>query len=161
MIAASLDRLVAASARQRAGVAAILGVTPTDVLALQHVARGDRLTPTDLAERLRLSSSGTTAVINRLAAAGLVSREIDPANRRRVLLRPAARAATLSAQLCGPLLADIDGLAGELTPEARALVEQFLARLADLGEHHADRTVTESEAAARAAIDVRRPVRWG
>jgi DNA-binding MarR family transcriptional regulator len=161
LIAASLDRLIAAAARQRSAVAAILGVTPTDVLALQHVARRQPLTPTGLSERLRLSSSGTTAVINRLAAAGLVTREADPANRRRVLLRPAPRAAALSGEFYGPLRADIDSLASALTPEARALTEQFLARLADLGERHADRTVTESEVAASAAIDVPSPVRWG
>ncbi|MFI9384919.1 MarR family winged helix-turn-helix transcriptional regulator [Kutzneria sp. NPDC052558] len=54
-----------------------------DVLAvLRSTGEPHRLRPTDLAARLLLSSGGTSNVLRRLAAEGLVTREADPDDAR-------------------------------------------------------------------------------
>ncbi|GAA3439745.1 MarR family winged helix-turn-helix transcriptional regulator [Kutzneria kofuensis] len=54
-----------------------------DVLAvLRSQGKPYRLRPTDLSARLLLSSGGTSNVLRRLAGAGLIAREADPADAR-------------------------------------------------------------------------------
>jgi DNA-binding MarR family transcriptional regulator len=161
LIRAAADRLVAAAARQRAALASTLGLMPSDLLALYHLGRADGVTPGELAQALLLSSGGTTAVIDRLAQAGLIERSPGPNGRRRVLLSltPAGRAATDPSLAL--LRADIDALTAELSPADRVCVERFLARLADLSERHADRLVAEADATAAASSGVPNPVLWG
>jgi DNA-binding MarR family transcriptional regulator len=161
VVRASLDRLAAASVRQGAALAKLLGLGQSDVLALQHVIRAGQVTPGALATRMQLSSGGTSALINRLCDRGLVAREPDPSNRRHVILHATERVEPLVAQPLAPLVADIDALLAELSALERAAVERFLARVADLCGRHADRLLTEAEAAARAAADVPSPVLWG
>jgi DNA-binding MarR family transcriptional regulator len=52
-------------------------------------------TPAELAEVSGVSRAGMTSRLDRLVAAGLVTREVDPQDRRRILIRPtdAGRAA--------------------------------------------------------------------
>jgi DNA-binding MarR family transcriptional regulator len=161
LIRASVARLVAAATRQRAALAATLGITPTDLLALHHIGRVDDLTPGELAQALLLSSGGTAAVVDRLSRAGLVSRTTGSGSRRRVLLRLTPEARSLIAPPLAPLVADVDGLAAELSAAERAGIERFLARLADLSERHADRLVTEAQTAEAAASGAPSPVLWG
>jgi DNA-binding MarR family transcriptional regulator len=54
---------------------------------LRSVGRPYRRKPNELASSLLLSSGGTTNVLHRLTAAGLVVREADPADRRSVWVR--------------------------------------------------------------------------
>lgn len=59
-----------------------------EVLArLRAVGEPYRCKPHDLSSSLLLSSGGTTNVLHRLTAAGLVLREADPADRRSVWVR--------------------------------------------------------------------------
>lgn len=67
-----------------------LGLTTAefDVLAaLRRAGRPYRIKPNQLADSLMLSTGGTSNVINRLAAAGLVEREADPEDGRSTLIR--------------------------------------------------------------------------
>jgi DNA-binding MarR family transcriptional regulator len=57
---------------------------PTDLLAIHYLSQHPRLSTGQLGERLGLSSGATTAMIDRLIANKLVSREADPADRRRI-----------------------------------------------------------------------------
>jgi DNA-binding MarR family transcriptional regulator len=45
-------------------------------------------TPAQLADASRVTRAGMTSRLDRLEAAGLVTREVDPLDRRRVLVRP-------------------------------------------------------------------------
>jgi DNA-binding MarR family transcriptional regulator len=47
-------------------------------------------TPAQLADATHVTRAAMTSRLDRLAAAGLVTREVDPADRRRVLIRPTA-----------------------------------------------------------------------
>jgi DNA-binding MarR family transcriptional regulator len=47
-------------------------------------------TPAQLADASRVTRAGMTSRLDRLEASGLVTREVDPLDRRRVLVRPTA-----------------------------------------------------------------------
>jgi DNA-binding MarR family transcriptional regulator len=85
-IRAALNRKALADARHRAALARRLGLTETEVLAVQHLARAGELAPGQLATQLQLSSGGTAAVIQRLKRAGHITRDAHPLDRRSALL---------------------------------------------------------------------------
>jgi DNA-binding MarR family transcriptional regulator len=64
------------------------------------------LTPTDIADRMIQTPASVTSLLDTLARRGLVVREQDPSDRRRVLV--------------------------SLTPEARGVVDRYLARIVAL-----------------------------
>jgi DNA-binding MarR family transcriptional regulator len=158
LIDVTTQRLVADATRQRAARAALLGLTATDLLAVHHIGRRQDLTPGELARLLALSSGGTTAVIDRLRRAGLVTRTTASGGRRRVLL---ALTADARARATAQPVADLDALAAELSQADRAIVERFLARLADRAEQHADQLAEQARQATAAARGAPSPVLWG
>jgi DNA-binding MarR family transcriptional regulator len=142
-------------------MATSLGLQRTDLLALHHVGRRDDITPGELADVLLLSSGGTTAVIDRLSSAGLITRSAGGGSRRRVLLRITADGRAVAQRPLAPMVADVRAVTAELSTAERAGVERFLARLADVCEHHADRLIVEGAASSAATAGVPSPVLWG
>jgi DNA-binding MarR family transcriptional regulator len=92
-----------------------------------------RSKPNDLSSSLLLSSGGTTNVLHRLTAAGLLVREADPVDRRGIWVRltPAGvRAAERTALAANAAQADLVGrLPEELARELADLLRRVLARL--------------------------------
>jgi DNA-binding MarR family transcriptional regulator len=84
------------------------GLHATDVralIALLDAARAERpATPGYLASELGLNSASVTALVDRLERLGLVHRERDPADRRRVLLVVSEQATKLGWAWFGPLI---------------------------------------------------------
>jgi len=81
-------RLTRRLRRAQAERLAPLGLTPAQERALRMIARGDEAPRmTELADRLGIVPRSLTTVIDALEEAGLVRREIDPRNRRAILLR--------------------------------------------------------------------------
>jgi DNA-binding MarR family transcriptional regulator len=131
-IAVDLDLLAAAFAAGH-------GLHPTDLralIALLDAERADEpMTPGRLGARLHLNSPATTAVVDRLEALGLLARERDPADRRRVLLVVSQEAKNLGWRFFGPVIgrvltamdgldqADLDACERVLNATARALPE--------------------------------------
>lgn len=64
-----------------------LGITYPQYLVLHVLWEADKRTIGAIAERLSLESSTITPLVKRLAAAGLVSRQRDPADERNVRVR--------------------------------------------------------------------------
>jgi DNA-binding MarR family transcriptional regulator len=106
-----------------------LGLTPAQGRALRMIARNQDEEPlrmTELADRLGIVPRSVTTVVDALEEAGLVRREVDPRNRRAILLRLTDRGASVrddlrearrraAADLFAPLSADDrDALAGLL-----------------------------------------------
>lgn len=89
-------------------------------------APGAPLTPAVLAERLELSRSATTALLDRLERAGLVERVRDLPDRRqvRLALTPGAREA--GGRVLGPVARRIDAAAASLDTQGVAAVHSFL-----------------------------------
>ena len=159
-VRAELHRTTLAAARQRAGLARRLGVTQTEVLAIHHLARAGRLTPSQLGALLGLSSAGTTAVIRRLEQAGHVTRRPHADDARSVVVRLTPAIAASTTEACTPYTTELDALIGALSQTDRALVAGFLRRAADAAERHADQLARDSDAAARDALAVELPSLW-
>lgn len=86
-------------------VAERLGINATDLKCLELAVGEDDISPTRLAELTGLTSGAITGVLDRLERRGIVRREADPTDRRRVVVRvDPARAAEIAA-LYGPFVA--------------------------------------------------------
>jgi DNA-binding MarR family transcriptional regulator len=107
------------------------GLHPTDVRALIHLldaARaGTRATPGWLGEQLRLNSSGTTALVDRLERLGWVRRSRDTADRRRVLLEVEEEAARLGWAFFGPVIGEVVAAAEGFEAGELETVRRFMA----------------------------------
>ncbi len=113
--------------------AAWLGLYSTDATALLEITaaeeRGTPLSPARLSKRIQLSSGATTALLNRLEAAGHIVRTREHEDRRVVTLRSStdiqARADTFFRSLAGRL----DALMAEYPPELLQQVETLVTRM--------------------------------
>ncbi|MFE4050281.1 MarR family winged helix-turn-helix transcriptional regulator [Streptomyces sp. YIM B13518] len=107
------------------------GLHPTDVRALIHLldaARaGTRATPGWLGGQLRLNSSGTTALVDRLERLGWVRRSRDTADRRRVLLEVEEEAARLGWAFFGPVIGEVVASAEGFEADELETVRRFLS----------------------------------
>jgi DNA-binding MarR family transcriptional regulator len=71
-------------------VAARLGIGPSDFDCLALLFDLGPATPTQVADVLGLTTGAVTGLVDRLVSAGFVLRDSDPADRRRVIVRPVA-----------------------------------------------------------------------
>jgi DNA-binding MarR family transcriptional regulator len=159
-IRAALHRKTLADARQRAALARRLGLTDSEVLAVQHLARAGELTPGQLGALLQLSSGGTTGLIQRLQSAGHLSRHANPRDKRSVVVRLTPGIAAWAADAWAPFVAEIDALATKLSPQDRDVVLRFLDGAADAAESHADRLARDADANAHESLAVPLPALW-
>ncbi|HEX6475089.1 MAG TPA: MarR family transcriptional regulator [Candidatus Limnocylindria bacterium] len=103
---ASLRRLLALGYVFHEAVAVRLGINATDLKCLALAAGEESVTPTRLAELAGLTSGAITGVLDRLEQAGIVSREPDPSDRRRVVVHVADERLREIGALYDPVLAD-------------------------------------------------------
>ena len=95
-----MHRLTKRLRRSQAERLAPLGLTPAQERAMRLIARSDEPPRmTELAERLGIVPRSLTTVIDALEEAGLVSREIDPRNRRAILLHLTERGTAVRDEL--------------------------------------------------------------
>jgi DNA-binding MarR family transcriptional regulator len=160
MIRESLHRKSLASARQRAALGRVLGLSDTDVLAVQHLARAGRMTPGELGRQLQLTSGGTTALVQRLERAGHLFREPHPTDRRSVLVRLTPEIGRRASESVAPLVEEVERLAAALPEDQRAVVATFLAQVADAGERHADALARAAADGERDASPLELPALW-
>jgi len=156
----SLHRKSLASARQRAALGRVLGLSETDVLAVQHLARAGRMTPGQLGRLLALTSGGTTALVQRLERAGHLVREPHPSDRRSVYVRLTPAIARRASESLAPLVEEVERLAGELPAKDREVVARFLAQVADAGERHADELAIAAANGERELSALALPALW-
>lgn len=90
-ISAYLRVLTAESEQIGRAFAALHDVRPTDFRALLHVmvaeTGGDPVTSGELRQQMGLSGAAITYLVDRMMASGHITRESDPADRRKVILR--------------------------------------------------------------------------
>ena len=125
-VAAALRRLLATTHDVENALANRLGLGVTDVVALQHLVDHPDVGPVDLATVLRIRSASATALVDRLEAAGHLSRTPHPTDRRRVRLAPTESATAEVVGALAPLLGAIAALVDGLTPDEQVTVERFL-----------------------------------
>jgi len=110
-------------------IAARLGLSAGDLKTLELIATEGPFSASDLARRTGLTAAGITSVIARLAAGGHVIREIDPADRRRAILRAAQASHPELAGAFAELGRSLGGVIAEYDPAERAAITSYLRRM--------------------------------
>ncbi|MFE4856822.1 MarR family winged helix-turn-helix transcriptional regulator [Streptomyces sp. NPDC056670] len=127
--------------------AAWLGLHSTDATAVLEIAaaeeRGAPLSPARLSERIPLSTGATTALLNRLEAAGHITRVREHSDRRIITLRSGGHIQERADEFFGPLALRLDTTMAHYPPR---LLEQFESFMADLN-NAMDTHLTEQGAA--------------
>jgi DNA-binding MarR family transcriptional regulator len=155
-----LNRRDLAAARHRSAISRRLGLSESEMLAVAHLAQRGRLSPSELAELLDLSSGGVTALVQRLELAGHVERQAHPTDRRSVLLELSTALVERAGQAFNPLVGALDEVTAEMTESEQAIVRRFLTRVAIATEEHAARAHAELDRGA-AAPSTPVPALWG
>jgi DNA-binding MarR family transcriptional regulator len=101
------------------------------VVVMDAARRGESISPGQLARALHLSASATTAVLDRLAAAGHIRRDRDQADRRRIGLLVSEEALRLGEQFFRPLAVELSRAWTGFDAEQRAVIARFLSASID------------------------------
>lgn len=129
-LADQLHRLTQRLRRAQAERLAPLGLTPAQERALRLITRGDEPPRmTELADRLGIVPRSLTTVVDALEEAGLVRREIDPRNRRAILLRLTDQGAAVRDGLREARRRAAEDLFAPLSADDRTTLAGLLARL--------------------------------
>ena len=129
-------------------IAIRLGLSESDIDALELLIDTGAATAGKLSEVMGLTSGAVTRVVDRLEQAGYVRRVTDPADRRRVVIEVVPeRVATIESLLNSlerAAAAEVD----RYSPEQLATINDFLSRMADLTQAESARlrTLTEDDA---------------
>ena len=95
----SIRRILRAAEQGGRKLAAATGLTPSQVLVLQEIERRGETTPSAVAANLQFGQATVTNLVDRLMAAGFVTRQRNERDKRQIILRATAagRAALESA----------------------------------------------------------------
>lgn len=108
---------------------------PTDLQALVVIVNaqteGTPATPGTLGRTLGITSGAVTGAIDRLVAAGHVTRKPDEHDRRQTRLHWQGPAMALAYEFFGPLGERTDPILARFAPAELEVIEQFLAAVAD------------------------------
>jgi DNA-binding MarR family transcriptional regulator len=133
----SLQRFGLARDRLNAELGRRIGLSRSDLYALELLEAAGPLTASELAADLRLTSGATTTLIDRLEAADWVERTINPDDRRSVIVRLTDSAAATGRALVGAYERDIRRAYEAMSARDRKAVDQFLGRVAEIADSHA------------------------
>ena len=107
------------------------GVHRTHLHALAHLMDAEQeglaLSPGELATAVGLSAPATTALLDRLVAAGHVERSTHPVDRRRTVLTVTDAARATGFAIFGPLAVRMAPIIGRLDEHEREVVTRFLS----------------------------------
>ena|SRR6266540_4545977 len=119
-------------------VAAHLGINRTDLRCLDVLLQelGAEATPGRLGGRLGLTTGSVTAMVDRLERLGYLTRSPDPADRRKVVVRPTEAILAKTAEIYGPLAAEGEDLLSRYTVEELELIADFMRRSRELQQSH-------------------------
>jgi DNA-binding MarR family transcriptional regulator len=103
------------------------GINRTDLRALDLIGQAGVISPTALAGALGMSTGATSAVLDRLEAAGYARRDPDPGHRRRTLVRQSSRAEELGEAIFAPVIRGTLQEAAAYPDAALTSIAEFLA----------------------------------
>jgi DNA-binding MarR family transcriptional regulator len=125
-----VHRLTRRLRRAQAERLAPLGLTPAQERALRLIARDDEPPRmTELADRLGIVPRSLTTVIDALEEDGLVRREIDPSNRRAILLHLTERGTAVRDDLREARRRAAEDLFAPLSAQDRQTLAELLTLL--------------------------------
>jgi DNA-binding MarR family transcriptional regulator len=117
-------------------IAENLGVHGTDLKVLRLLGE-EPMTPGQLVEHTGLTGAAMTAVVDRLVAAGYVTRERDEVDRRRVTVRAVPARIRKIDRLYDAYGADVSKLLGQYDAREFEAIESFLMKTTRLLTEHA------------------------
>jgi len=120
-----LTALLAASARLVRVVARRAGLSETELVALQHLAR-EPIGPAEVARRLDVSTAAATGIADRLEARGHLRREPHPDDRRRTALVITDSGRQEMTEHLVSMFVALDRLDRDLDPHDRAAITAYL-----------------------------------
>lgn len=110
-----------------------LGLSATDSLAMSYLSETGPIPAGRLAELAEVTTGAVTGIVDRLENAGLVTRQIDPEDRRRVLVVPAASGNGREAwRLFDPLAKQFRALVRGYGEDEIEVILDFVSRAADM-----------------------------
>jgi DNA-binding MarR family transcriptional regulator len=113
-----------------------LDVTPRDLEAMEHLISRGPMSPTDLAQRLSISTAATTALVDRLIAVGHVRREAHPTDRRSILVVPSEASVGRAMSRIMPMIMGVDGALDEFSDDERTVITEYLRRVLEVYRSH-------------------------
>ncbi|MGC4942522.1 MarR family winged helix-turn-helix transcriptional regulator [Kribbella sp. DT2] len=120
-------------------VADRLGVSQTDLQCLYALSVDGPASVGELARRVNLTSGSASRMIDRLEAAGCITRVPDPADRRRLLIEPTQQSLDVVASYYEPLNARLAEHLGALDNAALEGMRTFLEAAQRSTEEEIDR----------------------
>ena len=117
------------------------GVNRTDLRCLDLLVNelDGEATPGQLGARLGLTTGSVTAMVDRLAKLGYVTRSPDPTDRRKVVVRPTDTILAKSQEIYGPIVAASTELLAKYSDEELELLIDFQRRARAMQEEHLKR----------------------
>lgn len=133
-LAVELRRLGGGLLLHHQSEAAKLGLNPTDSKALSLLGETGPVPAGRLAELLDLTTGAVTGVLDRLEEAGLVRRESDTEDRRRVLVVLSEKGAGVAegARIFGPLAEPFSALVRSYDEKELEIILDFVTRTNEL-----------------------------
>lgn len=120
-----IRNLILAGEELRSAMAAHFSVTESETEVLSYLSIEDGLTAGELADRLRLTPSTITAVLDRMDRAGLANRSPHPTDRRRIVITLTAHGADALAFAQGALLAAVESIDPLLIDQVGSALHQI------------------------------------
>lgn len=120
-----------------------VGITVSEMIALEHIGSSGGLGPSELARRLQMTTGAVTALVDRLEASGYVERAAHPSDRRRIVISRTQKADDDITEEVAPMVMEILELAGSFADAERQAVGRFLDGFIEIIER------TAAEACAR------------
>jgi DNA-binding MarR family transcriptional regulator len=126
-------------------VAGLVGLNSTDLECLDLLLLAGPTTAGKLAEHTGLTSGATTAVIDRLERAGLVTRRRDHEDRRRVLVEIVHSGIERIAPFYAPIAEKMKQLNRQFTDAELAAVVDYMTKALEAGAEHVVWLQTQAE----------------
>jgi DNA-binding MarR family transcriptional regulator len=109
-------------------VAAQVGLSAADLKTLDLIARDGPFSATELAGRTGLTQAAITSLVGRLSAGGHVTRETDPADRRRAVIKAVPATDPVLSDAFAHLGRAMGGIITDYNPAEQAAIVDYLNR---------------------------------
>lgn len=128
----ALRKILDAAELENRNMAAATGLTPSQALVLRQIGAHKTITPGAVATALRFGQATITNIVDRLSAAGLVSRSRGEIDKRQVILQATPLGREKLAQSPFPLQLRFSQGFAQLPAWEQAMILAGLERLNDL-----------------------------
>ena len=117
-----------------ASVAGALGISRSDLRAMELVSRHGHLTCGELATQLRLTTGSVTTLVDRMERLGYLRRRNHPADRRKVVVELTAKGRERERRVYGPLAREAVKTLSRYDGRDLAVIRDFLQTAGSLAD---------------------------